>query len=499
MAIVKDNPPVKQVIGPVFEAVSGTDVSNQIIAGAPKLLLSHKGSIQVLMDAGAVLDLAFEYRIDAGAWQATDWTGRISSPAAIDDRQPLHINQPAFPNPIAPGTVIETRLLAKATGNVTICDSLIVPEAACATSWEQGMSFNWIDAEELPAVSGMFVVGGYSTFLIKDDGTMWASGGNQLGDLGVGDQVQRDLFTQVGTDTDWAFVSPGGVYSTLAIKTDGTLWGSGNNTEGQLGLGATPLVTSFTQIGAASDWATVSAGLQHAFAQKTDGSMWASGENASGELGLGDTIKRTSFTSVAISDVEKISAGYSFTLARKTNGTMWSTGTNTYGELGLGDLVNRSSFAQVGTDTDWDEISAGQSAALATKTNGEMYGQGSNFNGQLGMDVIVSVDIPTKIGTDTDWAKVSHENGSHSMAIKTSGHLWATGNNDEGQLGLGGVGTPGFFQVVGTDANWLSVSDGQTHTVAMQTDGTIHVTGSTAEGQLGIAGGDRDVFTEVVL
>ncbi len=111
---------------------------------------------------------------------------------------------------------------------------------------------------------------------IKTDGTLWAWGlnSNRLG-LGLGNLANQNLPIQVGTANDWATVSAGNVHS-LAIKTNGTLWSWGNGQFGQLGNGifnsATPNVT---QVGTATDWLSVSAGNRFSLATKTTGTLWS--------------------------------------------------------------------------------------------------------------------------------------------------------------------------------------------------------------------------------
>ena len=70
-----------------------------------------------------------------------------------------------------------------------------------------------------------------------------------------------------------------GTNQNFAIKADGTLWGWGRNTYGQLGLGSGSLanVTHPVQIGTDTNWQTVMSGSNHAIALKNDGTLWAWG------------------------------------------------------------------------------------------------------------------------------------------------------------------------------------------------------------------------------
>ncbi|HLD63535.1 MAG TPA: hypothetical protein VI913_01430, partial [Candidatus Peribacteraceae bacterium] len=80
----------------------------------------------------------------------------------------------------------------------------------------------------------------------------------------------------------------------LAIKTNGTLWSWGYNTEGQLGFSDIIGRSSPVQVGTLAAWAKIGAAEYTSFAIKIDGTLWAWGYNTKGALGLGDTIKRSS-------------------------------------------------------------------------------------------------------------------------------------------------------------------------------------------------------------
>jgi hypothetical protein len=109
---------------------------------------------------------------------------------------------------------------------------------------------------------------------IKTDGTLWTWGQNSLGQLGQGTRGGFAYYvsspTQVGALTNWARMSAGS-NSCAAIKTDGTLWTWGGNDDGQLGLGNSAGFnrSSPVQVGLLTDWSKISVGSSFCFAIKT--------------------------------------------------------------------------------------------------------------------------------------------------------------------------------------------------------------------------------------
>jgi alpha-tubulin suppressor-like RCC1 family protein len=212
---------------------------------------------------------------------------------------------------------------------------------------------------------------------IKSDGTLWAWGGNYSGSLiGTETPVNITSPTQIGTETNWQYVTTGYAY-TLATKTDGTLWAWGGN-RGQLGDGTTIMRINPVQIGTDVNWASVSAGYNHVLALKTDGTLWAWGMNAYGQLGDGTTIDKfvpiqigtdTNWTLVSAGGVDTID----FSIALKIDGTLWAWGNNARsGQLGDGTTIDRNIPTQIGTDTNWQDAYAGGLHTIALKTDGTL-------------------------------------------------------------------------------------------------------------------------------
>jgi len=139
------------------------------------------------------------------------------------------------------------------------------------------------------------------TLAIKNDGTIWSWGQNDFGQLGNGFSSGNfnDIPKLIGTDTDWASIAAGDLHS-IALKTNGTRWawgsnGSGSNSSGATGaLGDSTIINKNipTQIGTDTDWKKPQAGKYFSFCIKNDGELWSNGGNFAGELGDGTQTAR---------------------------------------------------------------------------------------------------------------------------------------------------------------------------------------------------------------
>ncbi len=270
--------------------------------------------------------------------------------------------------------------------------------------------------------------------LIKNDGTLWGWGSNINGQLGVGDEDDRLIPTQVGIDTDWQSVSAGN--ATLAVKNDGTLWSWGSNDFGQLGSGTsdTDPHPDPEQVGTDTDWDSVSTSGSTVLALKQDGTLWSWGANWSGQLGQGtsDEDPHSDPTQVGIdTDWSSVTTDGGVVGAMKTDHSIWTWGYNPSDD---GSITEPQ---QVGIDTDWGSISAGETS-VAIKQNGTLWTWYANWAGQLGQGTADTSDHndPVQVGTDTDWTSAFYGDGS-LFAIKSDHTLWSWGDNYSGELGLG--------------------------------------------------------------
>ncbi len=109
------------------------------------------------------------------------------------------------------------------------------------------------------------------TTAIKTDGTLWAWGQNTYGQLGDNSATDKSSPVQTITrGTNWKQIEAG-QHHTAAIKTDGTLWAWGRDDNGQLGDNSITNKSSPVQtISAGTNWKEVSCGYYHTVAAKDD-------------------------------------------------------------------------------------------------------------------------------------------------------------------------------------------------------------------------------------
>ena len=228
--------------------------------------------------------------------------------------------------------------------------------------------------------------GGAHTVAIKTNGSLWAWGWNDYGQVGNGMVFTEQMVpVQIGTATNWDQVAAGYVNS-LAIKTDGTLWAWGANNYGQLGIGTNTYYYSVpVQVGTATDWQQVTAGSEYTLAIKSDGTLWTWGQNHNGQLGIGSYEEPNAPQQIGTDhDWQQVGAKYYHTIAVKSNGTLWAWGRNTDGQLGDGTNIKHNAPVQVGLLTNWQQVIAGFAYTVAITNDGSLWSWGNNEHGQLG-------------------------------------------------------------------------------------------------------------------
>ena len=197
--------------------------------------------------------------------------------------------------------------------------------------------------------------GGANTFIVKNDGSLWVSGYNNYGELGLGHEETVRTLTQVTTNinNDVKEVSCGGVTAML-VKNDGTLWACGKNAYGSLAIPDVSETATFIQVPGIDNVKHILCGYYFALAIKNDGSLWGCGSNGQGQLGLGDTRGRSTFTQVTTNINYDVKDFYctntnneNTVFIVKNDGSVWACGYNNYGSLGTGGTDNKNVFTQI--------------------------------------------------------------------------------------------------------------------------------------------------------
>lgn len=241
---------------------------------------------------------------------------------------------------------------------------------------------------------------------VRSDGSLWTWGKNQGGTYVASVYVTNVLYS--GTNNYYHRLLP--IY---------------NTNRSVLGLDDTTLIVTNVpaQVGSETNWASVFAGLnaQFTLAIKTDGSLWGWGDNG--------------YAGANYYWSESGSSWYldQNPTATNTSVVFWTYAYGYLG-LGSNTLFANIP-TRVGTDNDWAMVSAGNTHCLGLKSDGSLYAWGNNGSGRLGIGRgDTHVAVPTRVGTDNDWVAVS-AGYNHSLAMKSDGSLWAGGNNTYAALG----------------------------------------------------------------
>ena len=274
-----------------------------------------------------------------------------------------------------------------------------------------GNTTNYSSPKQVGALTNwLTVTTGYTnSYAVKTDGTMWGWGSNSSGSLGLGNSTYYSSPKQIGSLTNWSKIS-GGKDFLIAVKTDGTLWAWGYNGYGMLGLNNITNYSSPKQVGALTNWAYANSSVSNGVsAVKTDGTLWGWGDNTFGQTGTNNTTRYTSPVQVGALTNWAYTTGGMTVLAIKTSGQLWSWGRNDAGQLGLGDTTTRYSPNQVGALTNWSNkiTSSIRQSSIAVKTDGTLWTWGKNQAGQLGQGNTTYLSSPKQVGALTTWLNVS--------------------------------------------------------------------------------------------
>jgi alpha-tubulin suppressor-like RCC1 family protein len=272
--------------------------------------------------------------------------------------------------------------------------------------------------------------GNYYTVFIDGQGTLWTVGADPSGQLGIGTNgTSAYQATPIASNV---IAAAAGYGTTMYVKNDGSLWATGNNGDYEFGQTTPPSTNRPIQlIGFTGKAVAVAVGGGNCLVLRNDGTLWGAGDNGNGQLGLGSVTYENSWT-VITNGVASVCAGWFHTVFLKADGTMWAMGDNSYGEMGDGTTMNRTLPFFVTNNV--ASVAAGYDDTLFARTDGTLWGMGYNEYGQLGNGTYASTNRPVLVASNVASVAAGEV---HTLFFKTNGTLWVTGFGENGQLGLG--------------------------------------------------------------
>ncbi|HEX2675375.1 MAG TPA: hypothetical protein VHM19_02015 [Polyangiales bacterium] len=282
----------------------------------------------------------------------------------------------------------------------------------------------------------------YASLALLSDGTVAAWGMGDQGQLGDGQTYAsgNGIPVHVSSLTHVTAVAAGGDFG-LALKDDGTVWAWGAGDQGQLGTGGTSGSSTPVQVqtssGVLGKVVAIAAGTFHALALTSDGDVVAWGDNASGQCGTSGADLLVATPVAGLSNVEALSARNNHSLALDTAGKVYQWGAQ---EKKLGGGITWTNITTptlvtfpAGASTTITAIRAGYHHFLARADDGTLYSWGLDYYGEL--FGTAGVDRPTPevaasfASSLLDFSAGGAFAGTHSLYATTDAQIVGRGSN----------------------------------------------------------------------
>lgn len=299
--------------------------------------------------------------------------------------------------------------------------------------------------------------GGMHSLAALSDGSVWAWGANNSGQVGPGIPVSANSSTstpvQVTGLPSNAIAVATGEYFSLALTASGVVYAWGDDSYGELGPSVTPSSSSYSQspvqvTGLPAGIVAIAARGGNGLALASDGSVWAWGADGSGQLGSSVATMCGSYPCSAmplqvagLSGITSIASGGAYNLALTQGGTVYAWGDNSNGNLGDGSTTSSASPVQVSGLTNITVIAAG-THDLALTGSGQVYAWGQNQSGELGASATQICGMyycsttPLLVGGLPSNVSALSVGGGYSLAL-ANGSVYSWGANNLGELGIG--------------------------------------------------------------
>ena len=332
------------------------------------------------------------------------------------------------------------------------------------------------------AEQSAFIAGGiYHTLAIKSDATVLAWGSDDSGQLGNDISFSdSDVPVAVANISNVKAVAAGG-YHSIALTNNGDVYTWGSNTHGQLGYTGVTYQPTPQQLTGLTEVIAIAGGAFHTVVLTKIGTVWAWGWNDDGQLGNNGTGNQvTDSSGTALTNIVAIATGHAHTIAVDNDGFVYTWGANGFGQLG-NNLGSSNVPVKVSSLTNIVGVSAGANHSMALTQNGAVYVWGSNSDGQLGF-TSNSTPNPTPNILIASNAAAMAAGYAFSLVLDNDGAVWSCGANTDSQLGRTGTETTITKSQLTTGGT--SVAAGAYHSINLK-DNNLYIWGDDHEGQLG--------------
>lgn len=300
--------------------------------------------------------------------------------------------------------------------------------------------------------------GAQHTLALKADGSVWAWGNAVDGRIGTGSTSGYQATPIQVTALSGVIAIAAGRHHSLAAKSDGTVWAWGRNDTGQLGDGTTTNRATPVQVVGLEGIAQLAAGDGYSLALQTSsaagGLVWSWGKNNVGQLGDGSVLQRTTPVLVTgIGAATKVTAGVASALALLSDGTVFGWGTSVDAQLGLGELAQVPTPRRIAPLARVWSIAQGASHGLAFDRGGAGWSWGANAYAQGGIGS-ESGALLVPSGNDVKAALALAVGDEHSLLLHPEGTVRGFGLKFSGRLGNG---TTSGFEAALTPVSGLTL------------------------------------------
>lgn len=324
--------------------------------------------------------------------------------------------------------------------------------------------------------------GSCTSVAISNNGKLYETG-YKLGTLHA--QEYELFFQAIGKDSDWNELVMQ-LDHALILKTNGTLWAYGGNEYGQIGNGTTINQSIPVLIDSTTNWLQLSAGQFCSAAIRNDGTLWTWGNNEWGQLGSGNLLNiltpmqvgiEKNWNKVAIASPSTYGNPTSYAI--KKDGTLWAWGANNWDAIGHKNKQKILIPQKICSENNWTSVYNIDNFCYALNSNGELWS--ITYKGQILVEKNKKFKkiCPTQIGF---------------FALNEDGTLWLHGD----VYGLLNFSNSDFLNIFNKDTNWIDIAAGKNTLIGLNKNNTISLWGTNSCGQLGDGTKDNRKIPNVI-